>query len=197
MPKTIRAIKDIRQDVEAAVWMHAEPFDVYVGKPRGLPKGPEWPPQRVSWIEPMFVVRDKQERVRVRQAHGDDAPTSPRRPDRNAGPLLYVSGAAQGCLLGSGGGYGRGRRQRGARRSISARKGARVNVRELQPLREGCGLRRDGQQGKTWHRVGSLGTAAALRTGAAAASGISGTRATRNNRRVGPAMPLCSQIVLA
>ena len=102
MPKTIRAIKDIRQDVEAAVWMHAEPFDVYVGKPRGLPKGPEWPPQRVSWIEPMFVVCDKQERVRVRQAHRDYAPSRPRGPDRNTRPLLYVSGAARGCLLGGG-----------------------------------------------------------------------------------------------
>ena len=140
---------EVRDFVKAAVGVHGKPFDIYVGKPRGLSKGPERPPQRVSWIEPMFVVRDKQERVRVRQAHRNYAPTSPRRPDRNAGPLLYVSGAARGCLLGSGGGYGRGGRQRGARRSISTserkRRGIYVNFRQLQPvLREGCGLRRDG-----------------------------------------------------
>ena len=66
VPKSVRAVQHVRQDVEAAVWMHAEPFDVYVRQPRGLPKGPERPPQRVSWIEPMFVVRHEQKGVRVR-----------------------------------------------------------------------------------------------------------------------------------
>ena len=31
VPKSVGAVKHVRQDVEAAVWMHAEPFDVYVG----------------------------------------------------------------------------------------------------------------------------------------------------------------------
>ena len=41
--KAVRAIKDIRQDVEAAVRMHREALHINVWQPRGLPKGSERP----------------------------------------------------------------------------------------------------------------------------------------------------------
>ena len=88
--KSVGAVENVREDVDAAVRVHCEALVAHVRQAERAAHGLERATQRVTWREGVLVVRKQEERVGQRrvEAHRYHASATPSGPDWNGQPLI-------------------------------------------------------------------------------------------------------------